>query len=74
MSDDVIIARLVWSEDLDKYEIEWNHKNCRTKNIWKESDQTEAVRACDDGISDLMFFRMVLTGMDQITSDGNTIH
>ena len=74
MSDDVIMARLIWCEDREKYEIEWNHGNSRTREIWKHGSQTEAVRACDDGISDLMFLRMILTGMDQITSDGHTIH
>lgn len=74
MSDDVIMARLIWCEDSGKYEIEWNHSNTRTKDIWKDASQAEAVRACDDGISDLMFLRMILTGVDQITSEGHTIH
>ena len=34
MSDnEEVIARLVWSEEEENYEVEWNHTNERTKDI-----------------------------------------
>ena len=69
-----VIARLVWSEEEKNYEVEWNHTNERTKDIFKEGHRREALRAGDDGIADLTFFRMLLIEMSEISSHGHTLH
>ena len=69
-----VIARLVWSEEEKNYEVEWNHTNERTKDIFKEGHRREGIKACEDGIADLTFFRMLLIEMGEINSRGHTLH
>jgi len=74
IDNEEVIARLVWSPEEEIYEVEWNHTNKRTKDIFKEGQRREALRACDDGIADLTFFRMLLMEMSDISSHGRTVH
>ena len=75
MSDNQdVVARLVWNEAEEAYEVEWNHSNERTKDIFSEGSRREALKACDDGIADLKFFRLLLAELGRINSRGHTLH
>tara|TARA_B100000214_G_scaffold367659_2_gene338109 strand:- start:1145 stop:1369 length:225 start_codon:yes stop_codon:yes gene_type:complete len=66
-----IIARLVYDKETEIYEIEWNHSNPKTADIFVNKSRHEAMRACDDGIADLTYFRLLL---QEVERSAPTLH
>mgnify|MGYP001062670030 FL=1 len=66
-----VIARLVYDDDTEIYEIEWNHSNPKTADIFVNKSRSEAMRACDDGIADLTYFRLLL---EEVERSAPTLH
>jgi len=66
-----VIARLLYDDDTEIYEIEWNHSNPKTADIFVNKSRSEAMRACDDGIADLTYFRLLL---EEVERSAPTLH